>query len=104
MPLFASSNWERLVVMLIVFFTLVGVWCLVAHRLTQIPLVAETLTRYGNQLVPFVLVGLGILILVDSHTLENRGLATLTLAISGLVFLMLLRNSGRLVTPSIEEP
>jgi cadmium resistance transport/sequestration family protein len=105
MPLFASSTWERLIVMLMVFFTLVGVWCLVANRLTQIPVVAETLTRYGNQLVPFVLVGLGILILVDSHTLENRGLATLALAISGLVFLMLLRNSGRLfVTSPIEEP
>jgi hypothetical protein len=64
-----------------------------------------TLTHYGNQLVPFVLIGLGILILIDSHTLENRGLATLTLAISGSVMLMLLKDSERTVEtkPEVEE-
>jgi cadmium resistance transport/sequestration family protein len=105
-PLFASSSGQSLVVMLTVFFSLVGVWCLVAYHLTRLPMVAEMLTNYGNQLVPFVLVGLGILILLDSHTLENRGLATLTLAISGLVLLMLLRNSGRIwvASPTIDIP
>ncbi|MBW4694922.1 MAG: cadmium resistance transporter [Lyngbya sp. HA4199-MV5] len=94
-PLFANCTWESLAAILSVFFSLVGVWCYSAFQLTRLPAVAETLTRYGNQLVPFVLIGLGILILVDSHTLENRGLATLTLAISGLILLMLLRNDGR---------
>ncbi len=104
-PLFANSTWESLAAILGVFFSLVGVWCYAACQLTRIPLIAETLTRYGNQLVPFVLIGLGILILVDSHTLENRGLATLALAISGLVVLMLLRNSGRTwgAKPEIEQ-
>lgn len=102
-PLFASNSWESLIAIVGVFFSLVGVWCYTACQLTRIPLVAETLTRYGSQLVPFVLVGLGALILVDSHTLENRGLATLTLAIGGLVFLMLLRNSGRIWTMAKPE-
>jgi len=93
-PLFASSTWESLMAILAIFFSLVGVWCYTAYQLIRIPAIAETLTRYGNQLVPFVLMGLGVLILIDSHTLENRGLATLTLAISGLVTLMLLRSSG----------
>ncbi len=105
-PLFASSSGQSLLVMLAVFFSLVGVWCLVAYQLTRVPVIAEMLTHYGNQLVPFVLVGLGVLILVDSHTLENRGLATLTLAIAGLVLLMLLRNSGRIwgARPTIDIP
>lgn len=104
-PLFANSTWEGLAAILGVFFSMVGVWCYAAFQLTRVPMIAETLTKYGNQLVPFVLVGLGILILVDSHTLENRGLATLTLAISGLVILMLLRNSGRMwgEKPEIER-
>ncbi|MGI0492488.1 cadmium resistance transporter [Alkalinema pantanalense CENA528] len=98
-PLFAHSSAEELIGILGVFFSLVGVWCYTAWRLTCIPVIAEVLTRYGNQLVPFVLMGLGGLILVDSHTLENRGLATLALTLGGLIMLMLLHNSGKL--PSI---
>lgn len=105
-PLFASSPGPSLMVILAVFFTLVGVWCFTAHRLTQVPAIAQSLTRYGNQLVPFVLIGLGILILLDSHTLENRGLAVLTLIISGLCILHLFRSARRtlaLPIPKVKE-
>jgi cadmium resistance transport/sequestration family protein len=92
-PLFASSSWEGLLAILGVFFSLVGAWCYLAYRLTQVPAIADTLTRYGNQLVPFVLMGLGVLILVDSHTLENRGLAVLTLVISVLCIIIFSKNA-----------
>ncbi|UBF30566.1 cadmium resistance transporter (plasmid) [Kovacikia minuta CCNUW1] len=92
MPLFSSCSWQSLVVILGVFFSLVGVWCFAAYKLTQVPTIADTLTRYGNHLVPFVLIGLGGLILVDSRTLENPGLAVLTLVISGLYLLKLIRT------------
>jgi cadmium resistance transport/sequestration family protein len=97
-PLFASSNWEDLLVILGIFFALVGVWCFTAFQLTRVPMIADVLTRYGNQLIPFVLIGLGVLILIDSHTLENRGLATLALVVEGLVLLMLFRNAERTAT------
>jgi cadmium resistance transport/sequestration family protein len=109
-PLFASSNGQSLIVILSVFFALVGVWCYTAYRLVQLPAIAASLTRYGNQLVPFVLIGLGILILIDSHTLENRGLAVLTLVLSGLFTLHLFRNATRsqaelpdLIIPDFKE-
>lgn len=105
-PLFASSNGQRLTVILAVFFVLVGVWCYAAYRLMQVPAIAESLTYYGNQLVPFVLIGLGVLILIDSHTLENRGLAVLTLLISGLFGLNLFRNAMRspeMAVPEVKE-
>ena len=89
MPLFASCNWQNLLIILGVFFSLVGVWCFAAYKLTQVPAIADNLTRYGNYLVPFVLISLGALILVDSRTLENPGLAVLTLVISGLYLLKL---------------
>lgn len=92
-PLFANSTWESLLAILGVFFSLVGVWCYTAYRLIQLPAIAETLTRYGNYLVPFVLIGLGILILVDSHTLENRGLAVITLVMSCICLLSIIRNN-----------
>ncbi|MBD3884116.1 cadmium resistance transporter [Phormidium tenue FACHB-886] len=78
-PLFASCTWESLAVVLGVFFSLVGVWCYAAYRLTQVPAIAHALTRYGNQFAPFVLIGLGTMILIESHTLEDRGLLLLTL-------------------------
>ncbi|MBW4695718.1 MAG: cadmium resistance transporter [Lyngbya sp. HA4199-MV5] len=92
MPLFASCTWQSLSIILGVFFSLVGVWCFAAYQLTQVPAIADTLTRYGNHLVPFVLIGLGALILMDSRTLENPGLAVLTLVISGIYLLKLVRT------------
>ncbi|MBD3887670.1 cadmium resistance transporter [Phormidium tenue FACHB-886] len=92
MPLFASCTWQSLVAILSVFFSMVGVWCFAAYKLTQVPTIADNLTRYGNYLVPLVLIGLGALILLDSRTLENPGLAVLTLIISGLYLLKLART------------
>lgn len=95
-PLFASSTWESLLVILGVFYSMVGVWCSAAYLLTRTPMIADFLTRYGNQLVPFVLIGLGVLILMESHTLENRGLALLTLVISGFCLLTQSKNIWRM--------
>ena len=81
-----------MVIILSEFFVLVGVWCYAAYQLTKINAIAENLTRYGNLLVPYVLIGLGILILIDSHTLENRGLAVLTLIVCVLGLLTLTYN------------
>lgn len=83
-PLFASCTWESLVVILSVFFSLVGLWCYAARQLARVPAIGNALTRYGGQLVPFVLMGLGVMILLESHTLEDRGLMLLTLLASGI--------------------
>lgn len=103
-PLFASNSLEGLMVIIGTFFSLVGVWCYTAYRLTRLPAIAQTLTRYGNQLVPFVLIGLGVLILIDSHTLESRALTVLTLVLCCVCFLTLSRNSPSVVTTEGEEP
>lgn len=102
-PLFASATWESLLAILAVFFSMVGVWCYAAYRLTCLPGVAQTLTRYGNYLVPFVLMGLGVLILIDSHTLEDRGLTVLTLVISGLGLIHLMRIAQATPTEAIAQ-
>lgn len=111
-PLFANCTWDSLIVILSVFFSLVGAWCYTAYQLTRLPAIADNLTRYGSLLVPFVLIGLGILILVDSHTLEYPGLAVLALVVSGLYLLKLVRNisqtlqtqSAKLdVVPEVEQ-
>lgn len=67
-PLFANSNLVGLGTILLVFFLLVGVWCAIAYYLTRHPAIAHILTRYGEQIVPFVLIGLGVFILIESGT------------------------------------
>jgi len=66
-PLFANSSLASLIVILVVFLLLVGLWCLIAFQLTRHPAIAHILTRYGEAIVPFVLIGLGIFILKDSE-------------------------------------
>lgn len=99
MPLFATCTWQNLLIILAVFFSLVGVWCFAAYKLTQVPAIADNLTRYGNHLVPLVLIGLGVLILIGSRTLENPGLAVLTLVISGLYLLKLIMTVSQTLKP-----
>jgi cadmium resistance protein CadD (predicted permease) len=68
-PLFASSDAIALLIILVVFLLLKGVWCYVAYQLTRHPKVAYVLTRYGHRFVPFVLIGLGFFILWKNGTI-----------------------------------
>jgi cadmium resistance transport/sequestration family protein len=69
-PLFASSTLASLLVILGIFFLLIGVWCYIAYLLARQPAIAHVLTRYGKAVVPFVLIGLGIFILLESGTYQ----------------------------------
>ncbi|NMF65379.1 cadmium resistance transporter [Brasilonema octagenarum] len=69
-PLFASSDLGSFLVILVVFFLLIGVWCYSAYKLTNQQGIAETVTQYGNYLVPFVLIGLGSFIVLKSGALN----------------------------------
>ena len=91
-PLFASNTLESLAVVLTVFFGMVGVWCYAAYRLIQMRAIADNLTRYGNQLVPFVLIGLGMAILVKSGTLASPTLSIISLV--GCAFCLITMSRG----------
>ncbi|MEP0870247.1 cadmium resistance transporter [Trichocoleus desertorum AS-A10] len=67
-PLFASSDRNRLGITLLIFFGLIGLWCLIAQQLTRHPTITRLITRYGNTFVPIVLIGLGIFIMFESGT------------------------------------
>ncbi len=69
-PLFASSDLASLGVILSVFFILIGVWSYLAYLLTRQQSIAHLLTHYGHAIVPFILIGLGIYIMVDSGTFQ----------------------------------
>jgi cadmium resistance transport/sequestration family protein len=69
-PFFANLSWFKLLVVIITFLSLVGVWCAIAYGLTRQPMIGKVLNRYGHKVVPFVLIGLGLLILWDSQSYE----------------------------------
>lgn len=83
-PLFANSSWESLATIIGVFFLLVGTWCYTAYKLTHQRAIAHLLSHYGNNFVPFVLIGLGIFIVLESRALNPLALAASCLCLAGL--------------------
>lgn len=67
-PLFASLHAAGLMITLGVFFILIGVWCAIADYLARHPALAPILSRYGQAIVPYVLIGLGLFILIENGT------------------------------------
>ncbi len=90
-PLFANSSWESLLGIVSVFFLLVGTWCYSAYKLTDHRAIAHLLSRYGNTLMPFVLIGLGVFIFLDI-----QALTLLSLAASCACLMALIRINGAL--------
>lgn len=95
-PLFASNGVGGLLVIIGVFFSLIGVWCYASYMLTRQQAIAELLTRYGNNFMPFLLIGLGAFIVLDSQALTPLALVACCLCLMGLV-----KKYG--LTPSIEN-
>lgn len=69
-PLFASSDAQRLTVVLVTFYVLLAVWCFLGAFIGRHPPLAPLLARYGKFIVPWVFVGLGVYILVEAGTVE----------------------------------
>lgn len=67
-PLFAGSQLTGLGIILAVFFLMVGVWCAIAYLLTLQPTIASLLSRYGQPIVPFILISLGLFIMYERGT------------------------------------
>ncbi|BDA75199.1 hypothetical protein CAL7716_093650 [Calothrix sp. PCC 7716] len=63
--------------------------------MTKQELIANTLTNYGSHLVPFVLVGLGVYIILESHALSPLALLASSICLVGIV--------KKTATPEIEE-
>jgi cadmium resistance transport/sequestration family protein len=79
-PLFAKSRLLELALTLLVFLTLVAVWCALAYALTRHPTIAPLLSRRAHQIVPFILIGLGVYIIWESRIWQLWGTPTLALS------------------------
>jgi len=63
-PLMASVNAGDMFVITLVFLILTGIWCLLSYKLVYNRIVGQKILNYGHLILPFVLIGIGIIILV----------------------------------------
>ncbi|KAE9375946.1 Cad-domain-containing protein [Stipitochalara longipes BDJ] len=66
-PLFSQAKGEEIAVYVVVYYILLGVWCLVAYLIMGQKHVLKLVERYMAWVIPFLYIGLGIYITVKSH-------------------------------------
>ena len=64
-PLFASFSAGQMMILYTVFAFMIALWCILAKRISDLPILNRFLIRYKHVLVPMVLVLLGVYILVQ---------------------------------------
>ncbi|WP_306213423.1 cadmium resistance transporter [Actinoplanes sp. RD1] len=64
-PVFASAGGGGMTVYVIVFLLLVAVWVAGGLFFAIRPIIARALSRWGHVLLPIVLIGIGLLILIE---------------------------------------
>jgi cadmium resistance protein CadD (predicted permease) len=69
-PLFATQPLWQVLVSIAVFATMTLAWCLVAWLLVSNPTLGKPARLYGRRALPFVLIGLGGLILYTSGAVD----------------------------------
>jgi cadmium resistance protein CadD (predicted permease) len=62
-PLFAGMSASNIFIVIMVFMVMVGVWCILAILMVENRFLGDKIEKYGHILLPFVLIGLGLLIL-----------------------------------------
>ncbi len=65
-PLFANHTLSDVVIIVVIFGLLVGIWLYAGYRLVRYPSIARFLERYGERLVPYVFIILGLYIVLES--------------------------------------
>ena len=66
-PLFANSDAPTLFITLLTFTAMIAVWCVAGYYIGHHTAVRRTIDRYGHVIVPFVLIGLGVYIIIESR-------------------------------------
>jgi cadmium resistance protein CadD (predicted permease) len=69
-PLFATRSAVEIAAIGLVFALMTALWCVVGHWLVHHPALGAPIRRYGQRAVPFILIGLGALILYRAGTLN----------------------------------
>jgi cadmium resistance protein CadD (predicted permease) len=66
MPTFAIHTGYEIGVFALVFFVMTGSWCFFARWLVHHPTLGTPIRRYSHRITPFVLIGIGVLIMFEA--------------------------------------
>lgn len=69
-PVFATASGPRLLLIVAVFAAMVALWLGLAHWLVHHPALGAPIRRIGRVATPFVLIGIGVMVLVEAGTLS----------------------------------
>ena len=69
-PMFMQGNWFHKLIIVAIFLILTGVWCWIAHKVVHNPWIGQFIERYGQKVIPIVLVGLGGYIIIKSGSFD----------------------------------
>jgi cadmium resistance protein CadD (predicted permease) len=65
-PSFATRSAHEIIVIALIFVVMTALWCFVAQAIVNHPRLGSPIRRYGHRMTPFMLVGLGVLILYQA--------------------------------------
>ena len=65
-PLFAMRSGAEIATIGMVFAAMTAIWCLLARWMVKHPLLGRAFNQYGQRVIPFVLIGLGVLIMFEA--------------------------------------
>jgi cadmium resistance transport/sequestration family protein len=65
-PLFATLDLYQLYFVILIFLIMIGVWCIISHRLVNNRRLGGRIREYGRLILPFVLILIGISIFIQS--------------------------------------
>ncbi|MDI6723797.1 MAG: cadmium resistance transporter [Methanobacterium sp.] len=68
-PLFASINSYQVLIIILIFLIMIGIWCYISFKLVDNRLLGSRIRKYGHIIFPFVLIFLGLGILAKSFIL-----------------------------------
>ncbi|WP_315109418.1 cadmium resistance transporter [Clostridium intestinale] len=68
-PVFSSMKLYSILITVIVFLLLTGIWCFIGFKLAEHPFVNKNIEKYKHIFVPIIFIVLGVLIILESGTL-----------------------------------
>lgn len=98
-PLFSQAKGAEIAVYVVVYYILMGVWCLAAYLVMKQRHVMRLAQKYAEYIVPFLYMGLGIYIVVksdaypwsiariDAHISSHPGSLVMGVVTAGLLLL-----------------
>jgi cadmium resistance transport/sequestration family protein len=68
-PVFSSMKLYPILITVIVFLLLTGIWCFIGFKLVEHPFVNKNIEKYKHIFVPIIFIVLGVFIIIESGTL-----------------------------------